>query len=157
MKKSLLIVSILFLASCKSDQYIPDLPNFSGAISNLSEVLSPEIYKKDINQGSVLRMNKFKEIKLGMNQEEVANLIGTPSINDVFHKDQWDYIHHSILKDDKVLSSRVTLIFDKGKLVDILKTNDSELLLIEEKNINLDSFNNPDNEIKNPSDWFKFW
>ena len=157
MKKITLILPILILSACSSSPYIPNLPDFSDTISSISEVLAPEIYKKDINQGSVLRVEKYNEIKLGMTQDEVIMLIGTPSIDDVFHKNQWEYIHHSILKNNEVLSFRITLLFDEGKLIDISKTDDAKLTLIEKRNINFDDSDFSDSETKNNSDWFKFW
>jgi len=157
MKKITLLPSILILSSCTSSEYIPDLPDFSGAISNISEVLAPEIYRKDINQGAVIRTKNFKKIKLGMTQQEVINLIGTPSIDDIFHSKQWEYIHYSTLKNDEILSFRITLLFDDGKLVDITKISDSILTSIEEKNINLESLNVSDDELNVLSDWYKFW
>ena len=157
MKKITLILPILILSACSSSPYIPNLPDFSDTISSISEVLAPEIYKKDINQGSVLRVEKYNEIKLGMTQDEVIMLIGTPSIDDVFHKNQWEYIHHSILKNNEVLSIRITLLFDEGKLIDISKTDDAKLTLIEKRNINFDDSDFSDSETKNNSDWFKFW
>jgi outer membrane protein assembly factor BamE len=157
MKKITLILPILILSACSSSPYIPNLPDFSDTISSISEVLAPEIYKKDINQGSVLRVEKYNEIKLGMTQDEVIMLIGTPSIDDVFHKNQWEYIHHSILKNNEVLSFRITLLFDEGKLIDISKTDDANLTLIEKRNINFDDSDISDSETKDNSDWFKFW
>ena len=157
MKKITLILPILILSACSSSPYIPNLPDFSDTISSISEVLAPEIYKKDINQGSVLRVEKYNEIKLGMTQDEVIMLIGTPSIDDVFHKNQWEYIHHSILKNNEVLSIRITLLFDEGKLIDISKTDDAKLTLIEKRNINFDDSDISDSETKDNSDWFKFW
>jgi len=157
MKKITLILPILILSACSSSPYIPNLPDLSGTISSISEVLAPEIYKKDINQGSVLRVEKYNEIKLGMTQDEVIMLIGTPSIDDVFHKNQWEYIHHSILKNNEVLSIRITLLFDEGKLIDISKTDDAKLTLIEKRNINFDDSDISDSETKDNSDWFKFW
>ena len=157
MKKITLILPILILSACSSSPYIPNLPDFSDTISSISEVLAPEIYKKDINQGSVLRVEKYNEIKLGMTQDEVIMLIGTPSIDDVFHKNQWEYIHHSILKNNEVLSIRITLLFDEGKLIDISKTDDANLTLIEKRNINFDDSDISDSETKDNSDWFKFW
>jgi outer membrane protein assembly factor BamE len=154
MKKITLIPSILILSSCTSNQYIPD---FSNAISNISVVLAPEVYKNDINQGSVLRIKNFQKIKIGMTQNEVINLIGTPSIDDIFHRNQWEYIHHSTLKNDEILSLRITLFFDNGKLVNITKYDDAKLKLIEEKNINLDSLDISDKKLQNSSDWYKFW
>jgi len=154
MKKITLIPSILILSSCTSNQYIPD---FSNAISNISVVLAPEVYKNDINQGSVLRIKNFQKIKIGMTQNEVINLIGTPSIDDIFHRNQWEYIHHSTLKNDEILSFRITLFFVNGKLVNITKYDDAKLKLIEEKNINLDSLDISDKKLQNSSDWYKFW
>ena len=67
-------------------------------------------------QGSVLEIGTVEQLQLGMNKEAVMLLIGSPSINDPFHEDQWDYIHHSTIDGEDVVHYRLTLIFEANIL-----------------------------------------
>jgi len=158
MKKILSLVSFLSLSSCT---LIPDsikLPDFSESISQFSETIAPYIYKTDLKQGSVIRVDKFDLLKTGMTQEEVLKTIGSPSINDKFHKNQWEYIHHSFLKNDEILSLRITLYFEKEILSRIDLKNAEDLSRIEKNNINFENISPEDNQDEPPKDdWYKFW
>jgi len=50
------------------------------------------IYKVDIYQGSLLEKADVDQLKPGMSKRQVALLIGSPSIQDPFHHDRWDYL-----------------------------------------------------------------
>lgn len=49
------------------------------------------IYKQPIYQGNLIKKEAVDQLKIGMNKQEVAMLLGTPSISDIFHTDRWDY------------------------------------------------------------------
>ncbi|HHW4678128.1 MAG TPA: outer membrane protein assembly factor BamE [Xylella sp.] len=49
------------------------------------------IYKQPIYQGNLIQKEAVNQLKVGMNKQQVAMLLGTPSISDVFHADRWDY------------------------------------------------------------------
>ena len=80
---------------------------------------SIDVHKPTIIQGSVLELEEFEQLQLGMSKEAVTELIGSPSINDLFHKDQWDYIHHSTINGEEVIHYRLTLIF-AGNLLSVI-------------------------------------
>ena len=158
MKKILTFSSFLFLYSCSIYPTFNEIPSLSENLSSLSEAFSPGGYKKDVIQGSVLREEKFNSVKLGMTKKEIVSIIGSPSISDPFHANQWEYIHYSVLKDDQVLSYRITLFFDENVLKDIKKQNSDKINLVEEKNFNFSpEMNNKDEKISEADPWFKFW
>ena len=56
------------------------------------------IYKVPIYQGNLLESTKVEQLKPGMSKRQVALLVGSPSINDPFHQERWDYLA-SVRKD----------------------------------------------------------
>jgi len=116
-KLTLIVLSLSFLSACSpSMPELPSLPDISDIIPDIS---LPTLYKADIHQGSVLDRYKINQLKLGMSKARVQDLIGSPSIIDPFHNNQWDYINHSTLfkKDD--IRYRLVLKFDGDTLTDI--------------------------------------
>lgn len=84
-------------------------------------ILNP--YKADIHQGSVLNRSTIEQLKIGMSKSQVHTIIGTPSIVDPFHNNQWDYINYTALGSGKVVHYRLMLTFKEGKL-DNINTDD---------------------------------
>ena len=116
-KLTLIVLSLPFLSACSpSMPELPSLPDISDIIPDIS---LPTLYKADIHQGSVLERYKINQLKVGMSKARVQDLIGSPSIIDPFHNNQWDYINHSTLfkKDD--IRYRLVLKFDGDTLTDI--------------------------------------
>lgn len=72
---------------------------------------SIDVHKPTIIQGSVLEIEAVGQLQLGMSKVTVMDLIGSPSVSDPFHEDQWDYIHHSTIDGEEVIHYRLTLIF----------------------------------------------
>ncbi len=112
MKKITLTASSLLLSACSPS--MPELPDVSEIITDLTKSM---LYKDDVNQGSVLDRFSINQLKVGMSKDQVRNLIGSPSVVDPFHNNQWDYINHSTLYNKKNIRYRLTLTF-KGDLLD---------------------------------------
>lgn len=49
------------------------------------------IYKQPIYQGNLLEKAAVDQLQTGMSKQQVQVLIGTPSIEDPFHQNRWDY------------------------------------------------------------------
>jgi outer membrane protein assembly factor BamE len=84
-------------------------------------------YNPDIKQGNILNIAHVEQVEVGMSQEQVRDLLGSPSIIDVFHKNRWDYINRSYLPSSKNINFHLSLEFDKNKI----------LTKIDRKNISL--------------------
>ena len=49
------------------------------------------LYKQPIYQGNLMETEAVGQLKPGMSKQQVAGLLGTPSIADPFHAQRWDY------------------------------------------------------------------
>jgi outer membrane protein assembly factor BamE len=75
------------------------------------------IYKIDVQQGNVVTQDMLNKVKPGMTKNQVRFALGTPLIQDAFHRDRWDYVYE-MQKDGKVVKrSHLTLFFKDDKLV----------------------------------------
>jgi len=120
--KQLTFIALIFvlLTGCSdSVTRAPELPKIKMPSWLDFSMPKVELYKPTITQGSDLEIDAVKKIKIGMTKDDVINLIGTPSINDPFHQDQWDYIHHSSIDGEMLVHYRLTLIFSENYLAEI--------------------------------------
>ena len=49
------------------------------------------VYRQPIYQGNLLETTAVEQLQAGMSKQQVLGLLGTPSIQDPFHHDRWDY------------------------------------------------------------------
>lgn len=49
------------------------------------------VYKQPVYQGTLVSPENVEQLQVGMNRQQVSALLGTPSIQDPFHHDRWDY------------------------------------------------------------------
>ena len=129
MKQLTFIALVFVLLSGCSDSVtkMPKLPEIKMPSWLDFSMLKIDLYKPTITQGSVLEIEAVNKLKVGMSKDTVINLIGTPSINDPFHQDQWDYIHHSSIDGEKLAHYRLTLIFSGNYLAEIDSSDLDEL------------------------------
>ena len=128
--KQLTFFTLIFvlLSGCSdSTTKIPELPKIKMPSWLDFSMPKVELYKPTITEGSDLEIEAVNKIKIGMTKDAVINLIGTPSINDPFHQDQWDYIHHSSIDGEKLTHYRLTLIFSGNYLAEIDSSGLDEL------------------------------
>jgi YD repeat-containing protein len=62
------------------DNYLPSWRSFG-------------VYKIDINQGNYLSQDVVDKLKVGMTQQQVRQLLGTPLVTSAFRPDRWDYVY----------------------------------------------------------------
>lgn len=91
-------------------------------VSGCSYIL-PEAHKIDIQQGNRVKQSDLEKIQLGMSPNQVKFVLGSPLLQDGFHKNRWDYIFYLKPGKGEIRQSRVSLYFKDGKLVRI---DDSE-------------------------------
>ena len=53
------------------------------------------IYKVSVYQGSIIDPADLDKVENGMTREQVAYVLGTPTVRDPFHADRWDYVFTS--------------------------------------------------------------
>src|SRR5690554_1987983 len=49
------------------------------------------VYKQPVYQGNLVSGSNVEQLQAGMSRQQVLALLGTPSIQDPFHHDRWDY------------------------------------------------------------------
>mgnify|MGYP003970176345 FL=1 len=86
---------------------------------NIVTKFLPETYRQDVSQGNEITPEMLLEIKPGLNKSQVRFVLGTPLIQDSFHKVRWDYIYVT-RKEGKFIESRhLVLTFKKDMLVNL--------------------------------------
>ncbi|MBE8215538.1 MAG: outer membrane protein assembly factor BamE [Endozoicomonadaceae bacterium] len=91
----------------------------SGCNQKISSLLS--IYKVDVNQGNLLKVESIQKIKQGMNKKQVEFIMGPPIITPLLNPDQWHYVHIKTNKKNQI-HQKVSLLFSKDKLIKIDST-----------------------------------
>ena len=76
------------------------------------------VYRQPIFQGNLLESSQVEQLQAGMSKQQVIGMLGTPSIQDPFHHDRWDYT--STQRTDRLAHTRIktlTLWFENDQLV----------------------------------------
>jgi outer membrane protein assembly factor BamE len=75
------------------------------------------LYRQPVYQGTLLEKKNVDQLKEGMSQQEVYQLIGTPPVADPFHQNRWDYTATQRHRYSKMEVKTMTLFFESGNLV----------------------------------------
>ncbi|MBT8123619.1 MAG: outer membrane protein assembly factor BamE [Gammaproteobacteria bacterium] len=81
------------------------------------------VHKIDVQQGNALDAEMVGKVEIGMTQEQVLYILGSPLITDSFHPDRWDYIYLFIPGYGEKERRQLTLIFDRGEVIEIDRHN----------------------------------
>ena len=77
------------------------------------------VYRPTVQQGSVVTQEQVNQLKPGMSRRQERFVLGSPTLQDVFHENRWDY-PYSIRNGGELLSSsHVTVFFDGDSLVNV--------------------------------------
>lgn len=97
-------------------RHLLTLPLVATLLAGCSSVYVPsfiQVYQPDIQQGNIIEEAQVERLHEGMSQAEVRNLLGTPSLNDIFHAGQRDtYLYYD--KRGKEEAFRHTLVIEYG-------------------------------------------
>lgn len=98
------VVAAGLLASCQAvNEAFPTAKNFG-------------VYKLDINQGNYLTSDQVDKLKVGMNEQGVRLVLGTPLLMDPFHDNRWDYIYEFTRQGTVTERREFRVYFVNGKL-----------------------------------------
>jgi len=78
------------------------------------------VYKQSVQQGNAIEQEDLDQVELGMTKRQVTILMGTPAIQDPFHKDRWDYVYEYRPRGNEGNKRIVTIEFEDNKVTDIL-------------------------------------
>jgi outer membrane protein assembly factor BamE len=83
------------------------------------------VYRQNIAQGNLIEQEDLDQAELGMTRNQIRFLLGTPMIDDPFHRDRWDYIYYlKIGRKDATFKRWVSIFFEEGLVSEIRKEQD---------------------------------
>ncbi len=77
------------------------------------------VYTPDLQQGNVITQEMIDELKLGMSRRQVRFILGTPLIEDSFHRERWDYYYFQKRRKEPGVRRKLSVIFKDTVLAEI--------------------------------------
>ena len=78
------------------------------------------LYRMNIQQGNVITQEELSQLRPGMSQAQVQDILGTPLLTDDFRQNRWDYVFYLKEGNKEPKRSGITLLFNQaGQVVDI--------------------------------------
>ena len=105
MRKSLFSINLLVSLS---------LVSCSTILNNL-----PGVYTIDIQQGNIVEQSMIDQLRPGMNKRQVQFIMGSPMMDDIFHKNRWDYLYLNKPSGEDKKQKQVSLFFENDQIVGI--------------------------------------
>jgi Small protein A (tmRNA-binding) len=56
-------------------------------------IVSSCVYRPDLQQGNLLKIENIDRVEIGMTKSQVRYLLGGPVIGNPYQTDRWDYIY----------------------------------------------------------------
>jgi outer membrane protein assembly factor BamE len=81
--------------------------------------LSACVHKMDIEQGNIITPEMVSQLHVGMTEEQVKNVMGTPTLLNTFDDNRIDYVYTSKPAYGKFVEKNITLIFRNHRLQEI--------------------------------------
>jgi len=78
---------------------------------------APLIYRPTIQQGNVITQEQVNKLKPGMSRRQVRFVLGSPTLQDIFHDDRWDYPYTTGVGSTPDDMKYLTVYFDNDRLV----------------------------------------
>lgn len=78
-------------------------------------------FQLPVNQGMEMTEAQMKQLKIGMTQHQVLQVIGRPSLAPVFNQSQWSLVSTHQPAHGKIKIHKLMLDFKGGRLVQINK------------------------------------
>lgn len=75
------------------------------------------VYRIDVPQGNYLEQEKVEQLRVGMNQEQVTYLLGSPVLIDTFAQQRWNYVFIKREGHNDPIQHTLFVYFDKKGLV----------------------------------------
>lgn len=96
------------------------------SLSGCSFLYDTFVYQIDVVQGNYIDSEKLAKIEIGMTQEQVIYVLGSPMLIDQFDSSKWYYIRYIKPGGEKIQQSQILLTFQDKKLIEITSDNTSE-------------------------------
>ncbi len=95
------------------------------SLSGCSYLYDTFVYQIDVVQGNYIDSEKLAKIEIGMTQEQVIYVLGSPMLIDQFDSSKWYYIRYIKPGGEEIQQSEILLTFKDGQLIEIVSDNTS--------------------------------
>ncbi|MFP4252580.1 MAG: outer membrane protein assembly factor BamE [Guyparkeria sp.] len=107
------------------------LPLVATLLAGCSSVYVPsfiQVYEPDIQQGNIYEEEQVERLRKGMPQSQVRSILGTPSLNDIFHQGQRDtYIYYDKRSKEEAFRHTLVIEYDTTGRVDSISRDGMDL------------------------------
>lgn len=79
------------------------------------------VYQAPLSQGNFVSEEDLEKVEVGMTRSQVRFLLGTPMIDDPFHKNRWDYIYYLRIGREKAQFKRWISVYFEGDTVSFIE------------------------------------
>lgn len=79
----------------------------------------PGVYTIEIQQGNIIDQAMVDQLRPGMNKRQVLYIMGSPMLDDVFHKNRWDFLYSDQPSGEDRVQKQVSLFFENDQIVGI--------------------------------------
>ncbi|HVV67555.1 MAG TPA: outer membrane protein assembly factor BamE [Gammaproteobacteria bacterium] len=76
-------------------------------------------YQPNIQQGNILTPRQVQQVHLGMSKDSVAELLGTPVLDNTFDDNHWPYVYTFQRNGGPITKKQLDLYFRNDRLVRI--------------------------------------
>ena len=94
------------------------------AASLLTACSNSLLHRLDQQQGNLVTEQMIKQLKPGMDREQVLFIMGQPVLRNSFDSDRWDYIYTFAPKSRSPEKRFITLYFDEDRLNRLVGNHD---------------------------------
>ena len=94
------------------------------SLSGCSYLYDTFVYQIDVTQGNYLEDEKLDQVEIGMTQEQVIFILGSPMLIDQFDSSKWYYIRYIKPGGEKVQEQYVVLHF-QGKILTSIQQDEA--------------------------------
>ena len=85
------------------------------------------VYRAAISQGNLIKQEDLDQAEVGMTRNQIRFLLGTPMVDDPFHKDRWDYVYYlKVGREDATFKRWVSVFFVDDRVSEIRKDQELE-------------------------------
>lgn len=96
------------------------------SLSGCSFLYDTFVYQIDVTQGNYIDSEKLSQIQMGMTQEQIIYILGSPMLIDEFDSSKWYYIRFIKPGGEDIQQSKIELTFENKILVSLASENTFE-------------------------------
>ncbi|PKF60353.1 outer membrane protein assembly factor BamE [Psychromonas sp. psych-6C06] len=94
------------------------------SLSGCSFLYDTFVYQIDVTQGNYIEEEKISQLEIGMSQEQVIFILGSPMLIDQFDSSKWYYIRYIKPGGEDIQQEQILLVFSKNVLMRIQRDDD---------------------------------